>query len=263
MDDLTIDAEFAALCPEQSAEELANLEFSLEKDGCLSPIVTWANHDDTILDGHTRYRICTRENIPFKTKSLKLATREDAINWIIAHQLGRRNLSDEQKSYLRGKRYLSEKLKRGRPEKSDTVSHLPTAEKLGEEYGVDARTIHRDADFAEAVDAIAEVAPEVKSAILGGKSGVTRKEVEKVAALPEPERKEAAKALTDPRDKSLETPMEIKSDSERIIDLIDRAIGKIDALAAREMSKGEESKAAVACLKDAIGHIKKWRKPRK
>jgi len=71
---------------------------------------------------------------------------------------GRRNLSDYQKSYLRGKRYLTEKKGHGGDRKSSAQNaHLTsTSETLAEEYDTSEKTIRRDADFATAVDTIAE-----------------------------------------------------------------------------------------------------------
>lgn len=89
------------------------------------------------------------------------------VEWIITNQLGRRNLSDEQKSYLRGKRYASEKKahgERGPKKTGHNVQSSGTAEKLSEEYGVDEKTIRRDAAFATAVDTLAKnVGPEIKA----------------------------------------------------------------------------------------------------
>lgn len=48
----------------------------------------------TILDGHNRYEICTRLWIEFETIDADdCLTREAAIAWIVANQLGRRNLT--------------------------------------------------------------------------------------------------------------------------------------------------------------------------
>lgn len=192
--ELTIDPEFAALCGKLSAEELNLLESGIERDGCLEPIILWANNGDTIIDGHHRYDICTRLGITFKTKSLRFESREEVIEWIACHQLGRRNASDETKSYLRGKRYKAEKKEAHRPEgKGGQDVHLKTAEKLATEYGVDEKTIRRDADFAEAVDKLAEnVGPAVKSEILSG--GLSKRDVVAIAELPAREQKRAVVA---------------------------------------------------------------------
>jgi hypothetical protein len=67
-----------------------------------------------------------------------------------------RNSSDEQKSYLRGRRYREEK-KQG--ERTDLTSghdvHKSTSEMLAEEYGTSEKTIRRDALFSHDVDTIA------------------------------------------------------------------------------------------------------------
>lgn len=103
MEELTIDREFDELCPPLSADEERLLEESILADGCLHPIVTWANHDDTILDGHNRYRICRKHDRPYKTKALRFETREEAIAWILRTQMGRRNLSESQRAMLAAK----------------------------------------------------------------------------------------------------------------------------------------------------------------
>lgn len=193
--ELTIDPEFAALCGKLSAEELNLLESGIERDGCLEPIILWANNGDTIIDGHHRYGICTRLGVTFKTKSLRFESREEVVEWIACHQLGRRNASDETKSYLRGKRYKVEK-KQG--ERTDLTSghnaqKSTAAEKLATEYGVDEKTIRRDADFAEAVDTLAEnVGPAVKSEILSG--ALSKRDVVAIAELPAREQKRAVVA---------------------------------------------------------------------
>ena len=73
------------------------------------------------------------------------------------------HLSDEQKSYLRGKRYQAEKKEEGAQDENQNRKRLGqnvpverTSEKLATEYNVDEKTIRRDAKFAEAVDAVAE-----------------------------------------------------------------------------------------------------------
>jgi hypothetical protein len=83
---------------------------------------------------------------------------------MIATQLGRRNLTPEQKSYLRGKRYDVEKQKEGAPQgnqnaveqrsENQTVVSERTRERLADEYGVAPSTISEDAAFANAVDTL-------------------------------------------------------------------------------------------------------------
>ncbi len=108
---------------------------------CRDPIIVWANHEDTILDGHNRYRYCRRFDTSFKTKAIVLADRNACRNWIIENQLGRRNVTEEQKAYLRGQRYITEKRVHGTNQhamegRSGNDYHSSkTADALAEEYG--------------------------------------------------------------------------------------------------------------------------------
>lgn len=54
----------------------------------------------TLIDGHNRYEICTRLGISFETVTKQFAERDDATEWIINNQFGRRNLSDYQRGVL-------------------------------------------------------------------------------------------------------------------------------------------------------------------
>jgi hypothetical protein len=47
-----------------------------------------------LIDGHNRYEICHRLGIQFQTVRKQFESRDDAIEWIINNQFGRRNLSD-------------------------------------------------------------------------------------------------------------------------------------------------------------------------
>jgi hypothetical protein len=115
-------------------------------------------------------------------------SQEEAINWMIALQLGRRNLTPEQKSYLRGKRYNLEKRKdQGHgDQKSGDQNEPPIAQKLAEEYGVGPATIKRDAEFAEAVDTLEqEVRADLREIALRrqrhGTGNTTKKQVTQAA----------------------------------------------------------------------------------
>lgn len=90
-----------------------------------------------------------------------------AINWIIANQLGRRNLTEEQKSYLRGKRYNLEKKPQGGDHKSTNQNDVLMHNKLAEEYKVSPSTIQRDGDFSTAVDALeSQVRQDIRDTVL-------------------------------------------------------------------------------------------------
>jgi DNA modification methylase len=92
---IQIDSEFKNLIPPLSSEERQGLESSLLKEGCRDALVLWG---DILIDGHNRYEICTKHNIPFKTVQREFKSRDEVILWIIANQKSRRNLN----AYARG-----------------------------------------------------------------------------------------------------------------------------------------------------------------
>ena len=98
---MTINPKFRALIPPLAPEELAQLEANIISDGCRDPLVTWR---DMLIDGHNRYDICTRRNIPFKTVSKSFQDEDEAMLWMIDNQAGRRNLPDIDKISLASKK---------------------------------------------------------------------------------------------------------------------------------------------------------------
>src|SRR5690554_2508729 len=149
---IRIDEEFKALIPPLAEQERQQLEDNLKADGCRDPLVVW---DGVLLDGHNRHEICTRLGIEFRVSELDLPDRAAAMDWMDANQLGRRNLSPEQMSLLRGRIYNRSKKAandggKGRPRSVDQNDpRLSTAESLAEKHGVSAPTIKRDGKFAE------------------------------------------------------------------------------------------------------------------
>jgi hypothetical protein len=94
---MKIDDEFKQVIPPLAIDEYDLLEKNIIKEGCTEALVLW---NDTLLDGHNRYTICTKHNIPFKTRSIDLEDRDEAEIWIIDHQSGRRNLPDYERIRL-------------------------------------------------------------------------------------------------------------------------------------------------------------------
>lgn len=188
--DLIIDEQFQRLIRPLSSEEYKLLEENILRDGCREPLTIWQG---IILDGHNRYKICKHWNLPFTTTELQVPGRDEAMSWICTNQLGRRNLSEEMRRYLIGKRYDIEKQIQYRndlpiqeptkkPSSSenklyDADGHLlnfrvrrknPTAERLGEEYHITHGTVQRYSQYSRAVDTIADVSPDLAPQILNG-----------------------------------------------------------------------------------------------
>lgn len=96
---LTIDPEFSSILPPLRDCEYRQLENNLLADGCRCPLVIWRG---ILLDGHARYELCKKHGIDFETVETDLPDREAAIDWIVANQLGRSNLTAEKVDHLRG-----------------------------------------------------------------------------------------------------------------------------------------------------------------
>lgn len=94
-----------------------------------------------------------------------------ALDWMDANQLGRRNLSPEQMSLLRGRIYNRSKKtvpnESGRNQYGEVGGqnvHQPkTAEALGERFGVSGKTVQRDGRFAESVESLKEHVPDIEA----------------------------------------------------------------------------------------------------
>ncbi len=219
--DFIIDEELRSLIPPLSKEEFEQLESNIIQWGCLDPLKVWAVPDSDeviLLDGHNRFAICCDHNVSYVTESVPLIDRAAAIDWMIANQLGRRNLSMEQMQYLRGMQYQQERQEITNPDgiggragkfvvdqndpqqtnskktvkepaeitmnKNDAQSHESTASRLAKQHGVSEGTIKRDAKYAEAVDAITNAtSPEVRQQILSGDSKLTKSATLELAKL--------------------------------------------------------------------------------
>ena len=163
----TIDPEFQRLIPPISPEEYTQLEANIIRDGCQEPLCFW---DDILIDGHNRYKICTKHGLPYKTAMLKFDSREHVKAWIGERQLGRRNLSDGQRALvwndLRAARSQITRAKQaaeasrvavavrsGAPKPTVEAKSSPTVrvrEAIAEEAGIPVRMIRYAQEIAEA-----------------------------------------------------------------------------------------------------------------
>ena len=183
MSSLTILPVLQGLIPPLHPEERAQLAENIRAEGCRDALIVW-KEEQTLLDGHHRYAICMQANIPYTIQEISLPDLAAAQAWMLQNQLGRRNLTPEQMSYLRGKQRELLGHKKGRPEKQiGQTGLLKTDEQLADEHKVAVQTIKRDAAYAKAVDAVAEVIPAAKVAMLTRDSKLTRQDVNNLAKV--------------------------------------------------------------------------------
>jgi hypothetical protein len=170
---IVIDSEFEKLIRPLSKDERKELKESLSSCGLLMPLVVWNNDGKTILvDGHNRLSLWKEfngfnEEYEFKTQELCFGNRDNAKEWIIKNQLGRRNLSPKDFSLLVGQLYNQRKKAVGgtganqHTQKGQNDPQPTTAEQVAVETGVSPRTVKRAAKLAEKVEAIQAAEPEL------------------------------------------------------------------------------------------------------
>ena len=172
MINLKIDPEFQSQIPPLTDDEFKQLEENILKEGkLLSPLIVWNN---ILVDGHNRYAILQKHpEIYFSTMPLRFENREEAVAWICRNQLGRRNLSPEQKRYLLGKQYEAEKKaskifrgnqytlakKSGGDHGDNHHSGKKTCERIAQENHSSASSVRRAEYYAHGVDVADELSP--------------------------------------------------------------------------------------------------------
>ena len=174
--DLTVDPEFRDLIPPLNEEELKLLEESLVADGCESPLIVW---NGVIVDGHNRYAICRKHEIPFAIQEKNFSSRDDAMLWMLRNQLGRRNLNNYQRVELVLKfeplvksaaeqRMLAGKVANPVPTLAQGQTKGKTRDHLSEAAGVSHGT------FAKAKKLVQSADEETKRELRAGKVTVNR-----------------------------------------------------------------------------------------
>lgn len=196
--ELKIDPEFRDKIPPLTDAEFEQLKDNILADGeVYEPICVW---DGTIVDGHNRWKIVQEHpEIPFRTKEMHFADKWEAFDWMYKKQLGRRNLTDEQRTVLIGKMFEARKNLHGGDRKSkDQNGPLikgDTAQAIADEIGVGRNTVKRAEKFAKGLDKIAEVSPEAAGKILAGNSGINKAAVMDLVKKNEDEVKEFAESV--------------------------------------------------------------------
>ena len=270
---ITVDPEFKSNIPPLSDEEFAQLEKNILADGCRDPLVLWGQ---LIVDGHNRYAICTKHGLPFNTVQKEFADRDDAIEWMINNQLGRRNLTDYQRGVLalRMKPIIEARAKDN--------------QKLSDGPGIKGRPISDDLNLIRTDAAVASLAnlgkdtirkieqlerealPEVKEWAATGEVSINL--AAQFAALPVEAQQEAIASIT----KNTEVPKEVIRDAVRAhvannsgnnewytpslyVEAARKAMGGIDLDPASSEIANRTVKAKIIFTAEDDGRTQTWR----
>ena len=247
---LKIDPEFQGKIPPLTFEELNQLESNILRDGrIINPIIVW---EGLIVDGHNRFTIAKKHpEIPFTVHEKAFANRYEAIIWICKNQLGRRNLTPEQKKYLIGKQYEAEKSAKGGDRKSKVsqstgqngplIDEHPTRKRIAAENGVNDSFVKRAEQFSKGVDAAEEAVPGTRQKVLSGEVKPTAAEIASVARAPPEERPALVAEICKPKKPKLQKPTSPKQKTPPAV-----VAPLPDASTSDEESLDEESTSAPA-----------------
>lgn len=190
--ELTVEPLFEQLTVQVSDEYFKALEENMLLKGCIEPVYVWKN---IIVDGHNRYKICRKHNIPFSIAVMMFRSKPEAISWICADQLKKNNMSEERFRYLIGKRYHSEKIyeapnftgnnQYSNPEGDENTIRSKTAIRLGEEYHVSHATVCKYSIYTNAIDILFRKSPDIAKLTLSGKLRISQENVIELSKLPE------------------------------------------------------------------------------
>ena len=121
------------------------------------------------------------------------------------NQLGRRNITDEQKTALIGEAYKAQKLSQGNhAERGSDGKYLSaqnehlggrTAEKIAKDFGVGKETVKRAERFVDSLNEAEKVSPGIKEAVLSGTVKAPKSVISEIRNATEEKKREAVEAI--------------------------------------------------------------------
>ena len=226
MINLKIDPEFQSQIPPLTDDEFKQLEENILKEGKLiSPLIVWNN---TLVDGHNRYAILQKHpEIYFSSMPLPFESREEVLAWICKNQLGRRNLTPEQKKFLIGKQYSVEHRKPGgngnnqhtaaakktAPEELCQIDTIPPTsaeasirKQIAERNNVSESYVARSEKFMRGVEIMEQMVPGMQEKILSGQTKVSKADMHRLARTAYHDRAQTLQDILHPELKVEPTP---------------------------------------------------------
>jgi hypothetical protein len=197
---LTIHPDLRSLIPPLTPEELAQLEANLLAEGCRDSLLIWRwQGEEILLDGHNRHDLCERHGLTYAIHEVSLPDLDAAKAWMIANQLGRRNLTPNQISYFRGTQYNLQKRQGKRTDltspQTEGKSHT-TAHALAAEHHVGRATIEREGVYATRIDTIAATVGITAVQTVAALDSLPQSDVQAVADLAQIDAARATQVVT-------------------------------------------------------------------
>ena len=184
--------------------------------------------NNTLVDGHNRYAILQKHpEIYFSTMPLPFESREEVLAWICKNQLGRRNLTPEQKKFLIGKQYSVEHRKPGgngnnqhtaaakktAPEELCQIDTIPPTsaeasirKQIAERNNVSESYVARSEKFMRGVEIMEQMVPGMQEKILSGQTKVSKADMHRLARTAYHDRAQTLQDILHPELKVEPTP---------------------------------------------------------
>lgn len=183
-----IDPEFENKIPPIGEDEFKQLrENILTIMEVTEPLTVW---NGILIDGHNRWKVIQEQpTIKWRTREMDFPDKWAAFEWMYKNQLGRRNLTDEQREYTIGKMYEARKNSVGAPvgntnagKQCIQIGYIESrpnrvSESIAGELNIGKGTVLRAQQFAKSVDALRKVNPEAADKVLNGKAKATKADI--------------------------------------------------------------------------------------
>jgi protein subunit release factor B len=246
--DIVVKEELKAYIDPLTADEHDALERSILAEGCRDALVLW---NDVLVDGHNRYGICQKHDLPFQTvQNTRFQSMDDVHLWMIEQHLGRRSVSDFQRGVLalRKRDILAERHRADQARlQQESDGEIADAAPEGDEDSppwapapkVSRADMAREARLSSSQVTMIErihtqAAPELVEAVKSGVISISAAAA--VAALPEDEQRAAAVAGKDELKQAAKRVREAKRKPRKPAqDVLHSADGELEIDASREV----------------------------
>lgn len=198
--DLNIDFEFSNLSPDMPQEIYDKLEEALVDCGCKEPILIW---HDYIIDGHYRYNLCHKWEIPFSVEKVNFPSRDDAIVWICRQHLKKQYLTSTNQRYLLGKYFNAGRSVLSREQGDININgkvlstRYLAATKIAEGYPFSHHAVYKYGTMADSIDIIFAKEPELANRIISEQIKGSYSNIRAVSQLPKDKLRSLNRYLSD------------------------------------------------------------------
>lgn len=176
---IVLDEEFENLIKPLSDIESHRLQFNLVVKNT-AKIRVWQN---IVICDSNIYRMCIECKIPYELEDQMFLNRNEALAFVCSEQLRREELTYEYKKYLIGKLFNLER----RGLNSRKVTKLSVASVLGNTYDVSAGAIQKYGMYAESIDHLFDVAPDLARIVLDDRLRISHESTIELARFPKDE----------------------------------------------------------------------------